>query len=61
MVEQIILVVLFIGLVAFSALSCGLLLSALLQIVCYGFDFLSRKYSEIVSEINYKLGDDDHE
>ena len=52
MVEQIILVALFIGMLAFSALSCGLLLSALIQMVCFGFDFLSQKYSEIVSKLN---------
>ena len=61
MIEQIILVALFLGLLAFSALACGMLLSALIQIVCYGFDFLSRKYSEIISDINSKLGDGDHE
>lgn len=55
MVEQIILVALFLGLLAFGALACGMLLSALIQIVCYGFDFLSQKYSEMVSEINEKL------
>ena len=52
MVEQIILVALFIGMLAFSALSCGLLLSALIQIICYGFDFLSQKYSEMLSKLN---------
>ena len=52
LVEQIILVVLFLCLLAFSALSCGLLLSALIQIVCYGFDLLSQKYSEMVSKLN---------
>ena len=52
MVEQVILVVLFLGLLAFGALSCGMLLCALIQIVCYGFDFLSQKYSEIVSKLN---------
>ena len=61
MVEQIILVALFIGMLAFGALACGMLLCALIQIVCYGFDFLSQKYSEMVSEMNSKLGDDDHE
>ena len=61
MIEQIILVALFIGLLAFGALACGMSLCALIQIVCYGFDFLSQKYSEMVSEINFKLGDDDHE
>ena len=52
MIEQIILVLLFLGLLAFGALSCGLLLSALIQMVCFGFDFLSQKYSEIVSKLN---------
>ena len=55
MIEQVILVALFLGLLAFGALACGMLLSALIQIVCYGFDFLSQKYSEMVSEINEKL------
>lgn len=55
MVEQVILVAIFLGLLAFGALACGMLLSALIQIVCYGFDFLSQKYSEMVSEINDKL------
>ena len=50
--EQVILVALFLGLLAFGALACGMLLSALIQIVCYGFDFLSQKYSEMVSELN---------
>ena len=61
MVEQVILVTLFLGLLAFGALACGMLLSALIQMVCFGFDFLSQKYSEIVAEINSKLGDDDNE
>lgn len=61
MIEQVVLVALFLGLLAFGALACGMLLSALIQIVCYGFDFLSQKYSEMVSEINSKLGDDYHE
>ena len=52
MIEQVILVALFIGLLAFGALACGMLLCALIQIVCYGFDFLSQKYSEIVSKLN---------
>ena len=52
MIEQVILVVLFLGLLAFSALSCGLLLSTLIQMVCFGFDFLSQKYSEMVSKLN---------
>ena len=55
MVEQVILVSLFLGLLAFGALACGMLLCALIQMVCYGFDFLSQKYSEMVSEINNKL------
>ena len=61
MIEQVILVALFLGILAFGALACGMLLCALIQIVCYGFDFLSQKYSKMISEINYKLGDDDHE
>ena len=61
MIEQVILVALFIGLLAFSALTCGMLLCSLIQIICFGFDFLSQKYSEVVSEINSKLGDDDNE
>ena len=52
MIEQVILVALFLGLLAFCALACGMLLCALIQIVCYGFDFLSQKYSEIVSKLN---------
>ena len=52
MIEQVILVVLFLGLLAFVALSCGMLLCALIQIVCYGFDFLSQKYSKMVSKLN---------
>ena len=52
MIEQVILVVLFLGLLAFCALSCGMLLCALIQIVCFGFDFLSQKYSEMVSKLN---------
>ena len=52
MIDQVILVALFIGLLAFGALACGLLLCALIQIVCYGFDFLSQKYSEMVSKLN---------
>lgn len=52
MVEQVILVALFLGLLAFGALSCGMLLCALIQIVCYGFDLLSQKYSEMVSKLN---------
>ena len=55
MIEQVILVSLFLGLLAFCALACGMLLCALIQIVCYGFDFMSQKYSEIVSDINNKL------
>ena len=50
MVEQVILVALFIGLLAFGALACGMLLCALIQIICYGFDFLSQKCSKIVSK-----------
>ena len=52
MIEQVVLVALFIGLLAFGALACGLLLCALIKIVCYGFDFLSQKYSEMVSKLN---------
>ena len=52
MVEQVILVALFLGLLAFGALSCGMLLSALIQMVCYGFDFLSQKCSEMLSKLN---------
>ena len=52
MIEQVILVALFLCLLAFGALSCGMLLCALTQIVCYGFDFLSQKYSEMVSKLN---------
>ena len=55
MIEQIILVALFLGLLAFGALACGMLLCSLIQMVCFGFDFLSQKYSEIVSDINDKL------
>ena len=52
MIEQIILVALFIGMLAFGALACGMLLCALIQMVCFGFDFLSQKYSEMVSKLN---------
>ena len=52
MIEQVILVALFLGLLALCALACGMLLCALIQIVCYGFDFLSQKYSEMVSKLN---------
>ena len=52
MIEQVILVALFLGLLALCALACGMLLCALIQIVCYGFDFLSQKYSEVVSKLN---------
>ena len=52
MVEQIILVALFIGLLALCALACGMLLCDLIQMVCFGFDLLSQKYSEIVSKLN---------
>ena len=52
MIEQVILVAIFIGLLALCALTCGMLLCVLIQIVCYGFDFLSQKYSEMVSKLN---------
>ena len=52
MVEQVILVALFLGLLALCALACGMLLCALIQMVCFGFDFLSQKYSEMVSKLN---------
>ena len=52
MIEQVILVALFLSMLAFCALACGMLLCALIQIVCYGFDFLSQKYSEMVSKLN---------
>ena len=52
MIEQVILVALFLGLLAFGALACGMLLCFLIQIVCYGFDFLSQKYSKILSKLN---------
>ena len=52
MIEQVILVALFLGLLAFGALACSMLLCALIQIVCYGFDFMSQKYSEMVSKLN---------
>ena len=55
MLEQVILVALFLGLLAFSALACGMLLCALIQILCYGFDFLSQKCSEMISEFDNKL------
>ena len=61
MIEQVVLVALFLGLLAFCALACGMLLCVLIQMVCFGFDFLSQKCSEVVSEINSKLGDDDNE
>ena len=52
MIEQIILVALFIGMLTFGALSCGMLLCALIQIVCYGFDFFFFLYSEMLSKLN---------
>lgn len=52
MIEQIILVALFIGMLAFGALACGMLLCTLIQMICYGFDLLSQKYSEMVSKLN---------
>ena len=52
MIEQVILVVLFLGLLAFCALACGMLLCTLIQMVCFGFDLLSQKYSELVSKLN---------
>ena len=52
MIEQVILVSLFLGMLAFGALACGMLLCSLIQIICYGFDFLSQKYSEMVSKLN---------
>ena len=52
MIKQVILVVLFLGLLAFCALACGMLLCTLIQMVCFGFDFLSQKYSEMVSKLN---------
>ena len=52
MVEQVILVALFLCMLTFGALACGMLLCALIQIICYGFDFLSQKYSEMVSKLN---------
>ena len=52
MIKQVILVVLFLGLLAFCALACGMLLCTLIKMVCYGFDFLSQKYSEMVSKLN---------
>ena len=55
MIEQVILVALFLGLLAFGALACGMLLCALIQLVCFGFDFLSQKCSEMVSEFDNKL------
>ena len=55
MVEQIILVALFIGMLAFGALACGMLLCVLIQVICYGFDFLSQKCSKMVSEVDNKL------
>ena len=52
MIEQVILVVLFLSLLTFCALACGMLLCVLIQMVCFGFDSLSQKYSEIVSKLN---------
>ena len=52
MVEQVILVALFLGLLAFGALACGMLICALIQIVCFGFDFLSQKCSEMLSKLS---------
>ena len=52
MIEQVVLVALFIGMLAFGALACGMLLCVLIQMVCFGFDLLSQKYSEIVSKLN---------
>lgn len=52
MAEQVILVALFLGLLALCALACGMLLCVLIQVVCYGFDFLSQKCSEMVSKLS---------
>ena len=52
MIEQVILVAIFIGLLALCALAFGMLLCALIQLVCFGFDLLSQKYSETVSKLN---------
>ena len=52
MIEQVILVAIFIGLLALCALTCDMLLCALIQMVCFGFDLLSQKYSEMVSKLN---------
>ena len=52
MAEQVILVALLFSLLALYALACGMLLCVLIQVVCYGFDFLSQKYSEIVSKLS---------
>ena len=52
MIEQVILVALFLGLLAFGALACGMLLCALIQIVCYGFDFTSQKYFEMIGKLS---------
>ena len=52
MIEQVILVALFLGLLAFGAVAGGMLLCALIQIVCFGFDFLSQKCSEMLSKLN---------
>ena len=52
MIEQVILVALFLGLLAFGALSCGMLICALIQMVCFGFDLLSQKCSEMLSKLN---------
>ena len=52
MIEQVVLVALFIGMLAFGALACGMLLCVLIQMVCFGFDLLSQKYSEMLSKLN---------
>ena len=52
MIEQVILVALFLGFLSFGALACGMLLCGLIQIVCFGFDFLSQKCSVMLSKLN---------
>lgn len=50
MIQQTVLITIFIGLMALGALSVGFLLACLTQIVCYGFDFVSQKMVNMLSK-----------
>ena len=50
MVQQVVLITIFIGLMALGALSVDFLLACLIQIVCFGFDFMSQKMVSMLSK-----------